>query len=414
MSKKTWILISCLVLSLTLGLGGSLAYLTDRDADVNVFTMGNVDIELTEEFQQGAELMPGKDITKDVKVKNTGKNNAWVWVQIALPAELDNTNPSLNVLHFNYSKDSVGDGQWKWVDANDWSQVPTTDINGVNYKVYTVLYQSPLVPGAETPYSAMTKVYMDTSIDVAPDGTLYRVVKGEATKINWNVKDVPYMYVSAYAIQTEGFANVEDAYAAYNKQWTTDGNVNNGLIWGDAENDESGSEEKTFVKMAPVFHSEPTELMVEAEIDYCAYTTDLTACITTTNDYDTVVIVKDGIYRVGNDPDTSVVRTMANSTVKIMDGHFTCSYPENPDAEKQVAMIHAQGGKIEIYGGTFMELEEPAGATETQADFLKADGGTIVVYGGGFCNWDPTAFVAEGYKVDYFEDNKWYWVSKAE
>ena len=88
MSKKTWILISCLVLSLTLGLGGSLAYLTDRDADVNVFTMGNVDIELTEEFQQGAELMPGKDITKDVKVKNTGKNDAYIRVHIAMPTDL--------------------------------------------------------------------------------------------------------------------------------------------------------------------------------------------------------------------------------------------------------------------------------------------------------------------------------------
>ena len=52
MSKKTWILISCLVLSLTLGLGGSLAYLTDTDTRVNTFTMGGVDIKLEEEFQE--------------------------------------------------------------------------------------------------------------------------------------------------------------------------------------------------------------------------------------------------------------------------------------------------------------------------------------------------------------------------
>lgn len=234
MSKKTWILITCLVLSLAMGLGGSLAYLTDRDADVNVFTMGNVDIELTEDFEQGSELMPGLDITKDVKVKNIGKNEAYVWVQIALPAALDNSDPSLNVLHFNYSPESVGEGQWKWLDAADnWANVPTTTIDNVEYKVYTVLYQSPLAPGAETPYSAMTKVYMDKSIDVAPDGKLYRVVKGEVTEITWNVEDVPYMYVSAYAIQTEGFTSVDEAYNAYNAQWTTDAGDNNGLIWAD-------------------------------------------------------------------------------------------------------------------------------------------------------------------------------------
>ncbi len=233
MSKKTWILITCLVLSLAMGLGGSLAYLTDRDADVNVFTMGNVDIELTEDFEQGSELMPGLDITKDVKVKNIGKNDAWVWVQIALPAELDNVDASKNVLHFNYSKESVGDGQWKWLESADWNTVPTTTIDNVVYKVYTVLYQTPLAPQTETPYSAMTKVYMDKSIDVAPDGKLYRVVKGEVTEINWNVEDVPYMYVSAYAIQTEGFNTVEEAYNAYNAQWTTEGGENNGLIWAE-------------------------------------------------------------------------------------------------------------------------------------------------------------------------------------
>ena len=76
MSKKTWILISCLVLSLTLGLGGSLAYLTDSDTKVNTFTMGNVDITLNENFQQGSQFVPGKDIEKEAWIENTGSNEA--------------------------------------------------------------------------------------------------------------------------------------------------------------------------------------------------------------------------------------------------------------------------------------------------------------------------------------------------
>lgn len=397
MSKKTWILISCLVLSLTLGLGGSLAYLTDTAQRTNTFTMGNVDIEIGETFEPNAQLKPGQTVVKNAWIENTGTNDAWVWMTVAVPSEI------ADVIVLN------------WADGVTYDSI-VENVRGKDentYTVYTVRVDQLLEVGKKTG-NLLESVTMLGTVDYDVDEKkYYKVVAGDKTEIVYDMSKFEVI-VTGYAIQGEGFQTVEAAYEAYNKQWPADGNVNNGLIGGDAENDESGSEEKTFVKMAPVFHSEPTVLTVEAEIDYCAHVTDHTACITTINDCDTVVIVKDGIYRVGNDPDTSVVRTMDNSTVKIMDGHFTCTYPENPDAEKQVAMIHAQGGKIEIYGGTFMELEEPAGATETQADFLKADGGTIVVYGGGFCNWDPTAFVAEGYKVDYFEDNKWYWVSKAE
>ena len=52
----------------------------------------------------------------------------------------------------------------------------------------------------------------------------------EVTKLDWNSEDDgnPVIYVSAYAMQTEGFANVKEAYAAYNTQWG-----DKGTEWGD-------------------------------------------------------------------------------------------------------------------------------------------------------------------------------------
>ena len=83
-----WLLIIATTAAVTVG--GTLAYLTDRDSEANVFTTGDVKIDLEEDFQQGAELLPGKDIEKEPTITNIGENTAWVWAEIAVPAELDN------------------------------------------------------------------------------------------------------------------------------------------------------------------------------------------------------------------------------------------------------------------------------------------------------------------------------------
>ena len=202
---------------------GTLAYYTDRGAAANVFTWGDVDIELNEDFTQGAQLIPGVDIEKEVTITNTGKNDAWVWTTIAIPAALDSDDASKNVLHFNYSKESLKD--WTWTDADGKWMIKTETIDNIQYNVYTVLYKSTLAAGATTATSAMTKVYLDTHVDIDPNGDLYKVVDGTPTKIDWNVNDNgnPIMYVSAYAIQDEKFDSIADAWEAYGIQWGENG-----------------------------------------------------------------------------------------------------------------------------------------------------------------------------------------------
>lgn len=234
--KKVLALFMAFVMVAGLSVAGTLAYLTDRDSKANVFTVGDVSIELNEEFNQNDTLLPGKDIEKAPTITNIGKNDAWVWASIAIPAQLDNVDASKNVVHFNYSKESVKDGLWTWTDkAGNWIESTYKDANNKEYNVYTVLYQTALKPGETTDYPVMTKVYMDHHVDIAPNGDWYHVENGVADKLEWNTKNDgnPVIYVSAYAIQKETFNDVYEAYAAYNEQWTTEDDVNNGLEWSE-------------------------------------------------------------------------------------------------------------------------------------------------------------------------------------
>ena len=228
MKKRTLLMCLALVLSLALAAGGTLAYLTDRDSAANVFTIGNVDIELDEgDFEDGQPLLPGQDIEKQPNITNIGSNPAWVWATIAIPAALDDVdNASNNVIHFNFTKESIADGLWNWTDENDNYRVQeNVEIDGVKYNLYTVLYDTMLQPGETTLEPVITKVYMDDHIDITPEGDLYHVQNGVAEKKDWNLETDgnPIIYVSAYAIQTDGFDNAEAAYEAYTAQWGDNG-----------------------------------------------------------------------------------------------------------------------------------------------------------------------------------------------
>ena len=205
--------------------GGTLAYFTDTDAETNTFTTGNVAIDLEETFVQNSKLLPttGKDaqgnvknaVKKEVWVKNTGTEDAYVRVHIAIPDILDDGaetfDASKNVLHFNYAPESVGAGLWDWSKANDdgkyegnWNSYPET-INGVDYNVYVVTYGTALKSGAETAQYAMNQVYLDSE-----------VTNEDVTKINAALKEVGGINIKVVAEGTQA-AGFDDAYTALNK-----------------------------------------------------------------------------------------------------------------------------------------------------------------------------------------------------
>lgn len=263
MKKSTLIMALALIMSLALGVGGTLAYLTDRDAETNIFTLGNVDIDLTEDFEQGADLLPGQDVNKVPTIKNEGTTDAWVWMTVAIPAGLEDASDdaSKNALHWNWMGSTVDTddfdlsfGKMGTHKANGWLDADATEdqikggdywvfskkagdkasnveIDGEKFNVYTFKYQSPLKPGEETLAGPLVKVYLDTHVDVDPEGNMYWVDNGNVTDLKWNINTSgnPKIHVAAYATQAEGFATVDDAYKAYGKQWGS----NNNAVYGD-------------------------------------------------------------------------------------------------------------------------------------------------------------------------------------
>ena len=106
MKKKTILMAAIAVMLVAvLVVGGTLAYFTDTKSATNTFTMGNVKIALDEQqkgengleaFEQNKTLVPGKSndgnaVSKIVTVKNTGANDAWVWVELKIPAYIPPT-----------------------------------------------------------------------------------------------------------------------------------------------------------------------------------------------------------------------------------------------------------------------------------------------------------------------------------
>lgn len=241
----------------TASVAGTLAYLTDRDSKANVFTIGDVSIRLDEDFNQGAELIPGVTIDKKPTIINTGSNDAWVWLEFAIPTALDNwaldteEGSNNNVIHWNQlgattegyvteervakaitdghlaegtTVDSITSENATWNLGGKTEFSSQKEIEGVKYNVYVLGYNKMLKPGEETLVNIF-KVFLDERVDIDPDGNWHFVENGNVTALGWNSKENgnPIIYVSAYAMQTEGFASVDEAIRAYNAQWGNHG-----------------------------------------------------------------------------------------------------------------------------------------------------------------------------------------------
>ncbi len=242
--KKIISLVLVLVLALT-AVGGTLAYFTDTDKETNTFTTGKVDIDLEENFEQNSKLMPGNKnaVPKEVWIElETGSEDAYVWYEWLIPADLDSTDGSTgtnNIIHVNsYGRtwDKYRENEAYWADGQTtalpkeqtWDHDPdeeldqvgpegfigTETIDGVEYNKYVVLYHGVLTAGQKTSV-AMSQVYMDQGVDTNAAGE-YIDKDGKVIDSDL-IKDFSII-VRAYGIQAAGIADVYAAYTAYNAQ----------------------------------------------------------------------------------------------------------------------------------------------------------------------------------------------------
>lgn len=125
MKKK--IISLCLVIALvaTAIAGATLAYFTDTDDAENVFTVGNVDIDLTEPSwdddgsEDAPEVYPGEALAKDPTVTNIGKNPCFVRVSVEgldQFVEKFGEDAMITLRHGNY-EEGYDDTNWTYYEG---------------------------------------------------------------------------------------------------------------------------------------------------------------------------------------------------------------------------------------------------------------------------------------------------------
>lgn len=218
--KKKIISIALVVAMIAIIAAGSFAYFTDTDSADNVFTVGNVEIALIEKnadgsvFTQDQKLLPGSktenNVAKIVTVENTGTEDAYMWIEVWVPAALDDgddnspTAPGLgNSLHFNYGKT---------VTETKATYLGSKEINGVSYNGYVhfVKGSAPIESGAST-VQLLDQVYMDKNVTQCGehDGCLILADGTTHYAGSWD------LVINAVGFQADGINGIESAISTY-------------------------------------------------------------------------------------------------------------------------------------------------------------------------------------------------------
>lgn len=177
--KKKLTTVLAIVLVVALSVAGTYAYLTDKTGPVvNTFTVGNVNIDLTEGTGEFYKMVPGTTIGKDPKVTVKADSEAcWLFVKV---------EKSANFADFlTYDM------------ANGW-----TALDGVN----GVFYRQVEAGAADQDFAVLA----NNTVSVKPDVTK-AMMDGltDATR--------PTLTFTAYACQTAGIDTAAKAWAEVGK-----------------------------------------------------------------------------------------------------------------------------------------------------------------------------------------------------
>lgn len=217
--KKFLALFLVVVMTASLSVAGTMAFLQDDASDVNVMTVGNVHIEQVEQerdadgklvdFTQAKPAYPAVGpiewddekltvnggeykvftdelknvVDKIVTVNNVGKSEAYIRTVVAIEAPDYDPN---DWIHINHNSDGVA---MTWFKAQ---------IDGVEYCIFVFTYEDALAAGAKSAPSLM-QVFLDSKA-----GNEFCAQFGET----WDI------LVASQAVQADGFANAETALDA--------------------------------------------------------------------------------------------------------------------------------------------------------------------------------------------------------
>ena len=193
--------------------GFSLAYFTDNDSKTNIFTVGNVDIELVEpSWVEPETVLPGIEYAKDPTVNNIGTNDAYIRVNVTLTKA--NAFIAAAERHGITDLSSIFLGH----DESKWTRETITEDKEADTITYSY-YFNDVLPGT---LAALATPAPSASDEIIPSstGALFTSVKIPyqfTSEDMANIREFEII-ITADAIQAEGFADVEAAFTAFDAQ----------------------------------------------------------------------------------------------------------------------------------------------------------------------------------------------------
>jgi predicted ribosomally synthesized peptide with SipW-like signal peptide len=213
MKNKTKVILCAVAVAGVVGVSGIMAYLTDTDTASNKFTVGKVDIQLsepnwstTDDDKDGIpdvaqNITPNATIKKDPQVKNIGENDAYIYLKVTVPAK--------SVITANSDGTLVNGGKaqatqlFTYKTNSNWTEITSkktenknATTNEVESYTYVYYYNNKVAP-KET-----TKTLFDSV-------TFANVIEGQVDSSNQQID------IEAYAIQADNLPSGTTIAGAY-------------------------------------------------------------------------------------------------------------------------------------------------------------------------------------------------------
>ena len=411
MKKKLLALVLVVVLAVTAVVGGTMAYLTDTEAAVNVMTVGNVSIrqneqqrvigadglqtDVLEDYEQGKVLMPyttrdpkpddntltvgeytfnrnrmyNNYVDKIVSVTNTGKSDAYVRTLIAIPtggSAWEQTPVAAADVWLHWNTISTMNTYWDsyYTDSTNYAAV-FVEIDGQGYYVWEFTHKAGLVTN-ETTFPTLLGCFMDYRVDSDDEGYFMDMNSNHKCDADEKrIEDVEVggtveILVLSQAVQTDGFASAQSALDT---------------AFGDVTAENAA---KWFGDL-----SAPTPVSTADE---------LAAALAAGNDvYLTADITDTRMFVVAENAD--VVMYMNGHTLTSMDGGSGANYAIK--VSKGASLTLKGDGKIvaSCYG---VSVSEDATFTMNSGEIVVRGNGT---YDFGVVVWNGAKFVMNGGKI---------------
>lgn len=171
--KKALFIILSVALIVCATVAGTLAWLTDKtEPVVNTFTVGDINITLTESDNLDLKMVPGQTITKDPKVTvEAGSEACWLFVKV---------EKSVNFGDFMTFE--MADG---WIALSGHAGVYYRNVDATN---------------------------ADTGFDVLKDNKVMVLETVTKTELEGAKTNAPTLTFTAYAVQKDGIADAATAW----------------------------------------------------------------------------------------------------------------------------------------------------------------------------------------------------------